>query len=170
MAFAVGLPFFSVYLFAMRAFYSIHDTRTPFLLNCLENAVNIVLALALIGPLGIPGLAYSFSAAYAVAAVVTLVVLGRRIGSMQGRGIETTVVKVGLVSAAAGTAAWVAAVTIGWDGTLRALAATLAGLVLGAAVLAVGLSIARVEEWAELVAGFRPAVRRGAVGGADVRR
>ena len=169
-AFAVGLPFFSVYLFAMRAFYSIHDTRTPFLLNCLENAVNIVLALALIGPLGIPGLAYSFSAAYAVAAIVTLVVLGRRIGSMQGRGIETTVVKVGLVSAAAGTAAWVAAVTIGWDGTLRALAATLAGLVLGAAVLAVGLSIARVEEWAELVAGFRPAARRGAVGGADVRR
>jgi len=74
------------------------------------------------------------------------------------------------VSAAAGTAAWVAAVTIGWDGTLRALAATLAGLVLGAAVLAVGLSIARVEEWAELVAGFRPAARRGAVGGADVRR
>jgi putative peptidoglycan lipid II flippase len=169
-AFAVGLPFFSIYLFAMRAFYSVNDTRTPFLLNCLENAVNIGLALVLIGPLGIPGLAYSFSAAYAVAAVVTLAVLGRRIGGMQGRGIETTVVKVGLVSAAAGTAAWVAAGAIGWAGDVRAIAATLAGLVLGGAVLAVGLTVSRVEEWTELVGGFRPAARRGAVGGPGVRR
>ena len=169
-AFAVGLPFFSLYLFAMRAFYSVHDTRTPFLLNCLENAVNIVLALALIGPLGIPGLAYSFSAAYAVAGIVTLVVLGRRIGGMQGRGIETTVVKVGLVSAAAGTAAWLVAVRIGWAGDLRAVAALVAGLAVGGAVLAGGLTLARVEEWTELVAGLRPGARRRAVGGASVRR
>jgi len=77
-AFAVGLPFFSVYLFALRAFYSLHDTRTPFLLNCLENAVNIVLALLLFGPLGVPGLAYAFSGAYAVAAVATLAVMEGR--------------------------------------------------------------------------------------------
>ena len=168
--FAVGLPFFSVYLFAMRAFYSIHDTRTPFLLNCFENAVNIGLAFALIGPLGIPGLAYAFSAAYAVASAVTLVVLGHRIGGMQGRGIETVVVKVGLVSAAAGVAAWVAAEAIGWASDLRAVAATVAGLVVGGAVLAAGLTAARVEEWSVLVAGVRPAARRGAVGGAGVGR
>ena len=44
-AFAVGLPAFSVYLYSLRAFYSMQDTRTPFLINCLENALNIVGAL-----------------------------------------------------------------------------------------------------------------------------
>lgn len=167
--FAVGLPFFSVYLFALRAFYSIHDTRTPFMLNCLENAVNIVLALVLIGPLGIPGLAYAFSGAYAVASVVTLLVLSRRIGGLQGRGIETTGVKVGVVSAVAAGAAWFVANSIGWAGDTRAVAATLAGLVIAGAGLAGGLTLTRVEEWQDLVSGLRPG-RRGGAGRASVRR
>jgi putative peptidoglycan lipid II flippase len=167
--FAVGLPFFSVYLFALRAFYSIHDTRTPFVLNCLENAVNIVLALVLIGPLGIPGLAYAFSGAYAVASVVTLLVLSRRIGGLQGRGIETTGVKVGVVSAVAAGAAWFVANSIGWAGDTRAVAATLAGLVIAGAGLAGGLTLTRVEEWQDLVSGLRPG-RRGGAGRASVRR
>src|SRR5207248_6742080 len=33
-AFSVGLLPFSIYLFAMRAFYARHDTFTPFWLNC----------------------------------------------------------------------------------------------------------------------------------------
>jgi putative peptidoglycan lipid II flippase len=169
-AFAVGLPFFSVYLFALRVFYSVHDTRTPFLLNCLENAVNVGLALALFGPLGIPGLAYAFSGAYAVAAVVTLAVLSRRIGGLQGRGIETTTSKVALVSAVAGTAAWLAAGAVGWAGGIRAVAATAAGLLVATLVLATGLTLTRVEEWQALAAGFRPARRRAAQGGAGVRR
>jgi putative peptidoglycan lipid II flippase len=167
-AFAVGLPFFSIYLFALRAFYSIHDTRTPFVLNALENAVNIGLALALWGPLGIPGLAYAFSGAYAVAAVLTMAALSRRIGGLQGRGIETTIAKVGAVSAAAGVSAWLVAVRLGWSGGVRSVAGTVLGLVVAAAVLALGLTLARVEEWQALVAGFRPA--RSGAGRAGVGR
>lgn len=169
-AFAVGLPFFSVYLFSLRAFYSLHDTRTPFLLNCVENAVNIVVAVALIGPLGIPGLAYSFSIAYAVAAVVTLAVLSRRIGGLQGRGIEATIVKVGVVSAGVGTAAWLLGDTIGWAGGIHAVAATLAGLVVAAVGLALGLGALRVEEWQDLLSSFRRTRRRGGSVGASVGR
>jgi putative peptidoglycan lipid II flippase len=169
-AFAVGLPFFSAYLFALRAFYSLDDTRTPFLLNCLENAVNVALAVALIGPLGIPGLAYAFSSAYAVAAVVTLAVLSRRIGGLQGRGIETTVVKVSLASAAAGLPAWLVAEAIGWSGGVDALAATLAGLGVGVVVLPIGLGLTRVEEWQALLASARPARRGRAPRGAGVGR
>ena len=44
-AFAVGLLPFSLYLFALRAFTSRLDTRTPFLINCVENAVNIALGV-----------------------------------------------------------------------------------------------------------------------------
>ena len=66
--FAVGLLPFSVYLFALRAFYARHDTFTPFWLNCVENAVNIALAFPLYAWLGIPGLALAFALAYFVGA------------------------------------------------------------------------------------------------------
>jgi putative peptidoglycan lipid II flippase len=158
--FAVGLPFFSVYLFSLRAFYSLEDTRTPFVINCVENAVNIGLALAFIGPFGIAGLGYAFSGAYAVAAVVSLGVLSRRIGGLQGRGIETSFVKVGVASAAAGTAAWFAAGAIGWAGGTRAVGATVVGAAVGLAGIAAGLSLTRVEEWQDLRGSFGSGRRR----------
>ena len=46
------------------------DTRTPFLLNVVENGVNVVLAFALVGRFGVQGLAFAYSAAYIVAAAV----------------------------------------------------------------------------------------------------
>ena len=33
---------FSVYLFVLRGFYAHHDTRTPFVVNVVENVINIV--------------------------------------------------------------------------------------------------------------------------------
>ena len=47
--FAVGLVGFAVYLFTLRGFYSLKDTRTPFLANLVENGVNVALAFALVG-------------------------------------------------------------------------------------------------------------------------
>ncbi|HSO96874.1 MAG TPA: murein biosynthesis integral membrane protein MurJ [Acidimicrobiia bacterium] len=168
--FAVGLPFFSVYLFSLRAYYSVHDTRTPFIINCLENAVNIGLALAFIGPFGIAGLGYAFSGAYAVAALVTLALLSRRLGGLQGRGIETTFVKVGVVSAFAGTAAWFAASAVGWAGGTRAVLATVLGALVGFVGIAVGLTLTHVEEWQDLRSSFGPARRRRGGGRAGVGR
>src|SRR5205814_8814767 len=40
--FAVGLLPFSLYLYALPGFYALHDTRTPFVLNCWENLINVV--------------------------------------------------------------------------------------------------------------------------------
>ena len=77
-AFAVGLLPFSLYLFALRAFTSRLDTRTPFLINCVENVVNIVLAFPLYAWLGIPGLALAFSLAYVVGVGVALVRVATR--------------------------------------------------------------------------------------------
>jgi len=50
------------------------------------------------------------------------------------------------------------------------VSATVLGLVVAGAVLAVGLTLARVEEWQALVAGLRPGARRGATGSAGVGR
>lgn len=150
-AFAAGLPFFSTYLFALRAFYSLSDTRTPFFLNCAENAINIALALALFGPFGIPGLAAAFSGAYAIASVFTLAVLSRRIGGLQGRGIGTTGGRVVLVSAVGAVAAWAVGEQIGWSTSGRAIVSVAIGLVVAGVLVIGGLWAARVEEVRELV-------------------
>ncbi|HUF83539.1 MAG TPA: lipid II flippase MurJ, partial [Acidimicrobiia bacterium] len=148
--FAVGLVPFSVYLFSLRAFYSFQDTRTPFLLNCFENAVSVALAFPLYFWLGIPGLALSFSGAYAAGAVVTLVVLRRRLGRFDGRRIADTTVRVlatGLVVAAA---TWAVARAMGWDSPSRAVLTTAVGVLVGIAACVGGFIVARVPELANL--------------------
>ena len=84
-AFGIGLVFFSVYLYTLRSFYAMQDTRTPFLLNCIENGINIGFALALYPTFGVQGLALAWSIAYGISAVVSLFWLRRRLGSLEGR-------------------------------------------------------------------------------------
>jgi len=165
--FAVGLPFFSTYLFALRAFYALEDTRTPFLLNCLENAVNIALALWLFDELGIEGLSFAFSGAYAVAAIATLAVLSRRLGGLQGRGIGTTVARVVVVAAVAGLAAWRVSDAIGWADPGVAVVSVVAGLLVAGALTAGGLWIARVHEFHEVLGLVRRRPEPAPTGGDD---
>ena len=51
--FALGLVGFSVYLFVLRGFYAHQDTRTPFVINVVQNVLNIVLAFVLVGRYGV---------------------------------------------------------------------------------------------------------------------
>ncbi len=149
--FAVGLPFFSVYLFALRAFYSLDNTKTPFLLGCIQNAVNVALAIALFDWLGIPGLAYAHSGAYAVGAMLTIFVLNRRIGSLRGRGIGLLGARVLVVAVAAGSGAWAMSRWVDWNSSGTALLATLLGLLTAGAITFGGLLALRVEEFSEVL-------------------
>ena len=92
--FVVGLLPFSLYLFALRVSTSRHDTYTPFWINCIENAVNIVLAFPLYAWLGIPGLALAFSLAYFVGVGVALFVLQRDLHGIDGPRLAATIAKV----------------------------------------------------------------------------
>ena len=67
--FALGLPGFCAYLYMVRVLQSMQRTKVAFFLYLLENGLNVVLALALVHPLGVRGLALSLSIAYTVAAV-----------------------------------------------------------------------------------------------------
>ena len=80
--FALGLVPFSVYLFTLRGFYAQQDTRTPFFINTIENGCNVLLALALFPALGVRGLSLAYAGAYAIAAVLALVLLQRRVGDL----------------------------------------------------------------------------------------
>lgn len=150
--FAIGLPFFSAYLFSLRAFYSMQDTRTPFFLNLFENAMNMLLAVLLFPWLGIPGLALAFSLAYASTAPITLGVLSKRLrpGGLQGRQIGTTSLRVLVVSIFGGLVAWVIGRTIGSATSIQAIASVFAGGLAGGAVIVLGMSLLRVPEFTDL--------------------
>ena len=92
-AFAVGLPGFSTYLYTLRGFYAMKNTRTPFLINCAENAINIAAAIVFVRWWGVVGLALSFALAYNVSAVAAVVLLARRNPGFDTRGLVHTWLK-----------------------------------------------------------------------------
>ncbi len=109
--FAPGLIGFSVYLFVLRGFYALQDTRRPFWINAGENLVNIVAAVALLS-FGLVGLASAFSVAYIVGAVIALAVPLRSVPpGFDLRGFVATLAR--CLIAAALMAAAVAAVVLG---------------------------------------------------------
>lgn len=85
---AVGLVGFSVYLFALRGFYARGNTRTPFFVNLVENAVNIVLAFLLVDRFDVLGLGLAFGLAYIVGAIIALVALGRAVPTWHPRSLQ----------------------------------------------------------------------------------
>lgn len=148
--FGGGLFFFSVYLYTLRGFYSLQDTRTPFWVNLAENGLNIVLALVLHPVMGVQGLALAWSIAYAVSAVLALLLLRARLGRIEGRRTVGAGLRVAPASAAAGAVSVVVAGVFGAHGPWRSLlSATLAGLA-GLVVYVAALRVLRSRELAEL--------------------
>jgi putative peptidoglycan lipid II flippase len=157
-AFSVGLLGFSVYLLALRGFYAFKDTRTPFFVNLAENGVNIVAAVALVGVLGVQGLALAYALAYSVGAVLALASLRQRVQGLGGRqavdGIGRIVVAAGIMA----IAVWAVANVVGSDEGLGAVARTLSGVLVGIAVYLVALVALRVPDAMDLLRRLR---RRG---------
>jgi putative peptidoglycan lipid II flippase len=61
--YAIGLLFLSVNDLMIRAYYSMHDMRTPLMFGGFSVAINIILILILVGPMGLAGLALATSIA-----------------------------------------------------------------------------------------------------------
>jgi putative peptidoglycan lipid II flippase len=102
--FSLGLPGFCTFLFMVRVLQSMQDTRTAFRLYLVENAINIAVGVALVGPLGVRGLALSLSIAYTLAALVGLSVVRSRVGGLGGDDLVTPVKRVAGASGVMGVA------------------------------------------------------------------
>ncbi len=139
--FALGLPGFCAYLYFVRVLQSMQRTKVAFYLYLVENALNVVLAVALVGPLGVRGLALSLSIAYTVAAVLALAVFRQWFGRLADR---ETWAPLGRVIAATVPMAVVVLVVSNLSGST-----SVAGLLarVTAAVLAGGLTFGAVVVW-----------------------
>jgi putative peptidoglycan lipid II flippase len=145
-ALALGLLPFSVYLYVLRGFYALQDTRTPFFINCFENALNIVLALALFPHFGVQGLALAYAGAYGCAVVVALVVYVRRIGGGVTHDTARVVARAAIAGLVLGVVAAPVAGAIGDAGTAHAVAAAVGGAVAGGLAYLVALRLLGVSE------------------------
>lgn len=154
-AFALSLVPFSVYLYVMRAFYALQDTRTPFVLNSFENGLNVVLAIVLFPHFGVQGLALAWSGAYFAAAVGALLVLRRRIGGVPDAAALRSTLRAGVAVLALAAVAAPIAGAIGRSTPARALLATATAGAVGTLVYVVGLILMRSDELGSLVGLLR---------------
>jgi putative peptidoglycan lipid II flippase len=154
--FSLGLVPFSIYLFSLRAFYSLQDTRTPFFLNCFENALNIALAFPLYKAFGVPGLAVAFAGAYGGASVLTIVVLRRRLGYIDGRRLIDTLTRSIAAGGLVALVTWMIARGLGWSNAWIAVGTTVGF----AEYFAVSAAL-RMRELDDLWSLFAPRIRRG---------
>jgi putative peptidoglycan lipid II flippase len=158
--FALGLVGHCVLEVVSRAFYALHDTRTPVIVGVVAMTLNIVLSLALwrifvsIGWMPHGALALANSLATAIECAVLLELIRRRMGGLQAARLRP-----GLLAATASAAVmslslvgWLY-VTQGWPAVTMAVGGVLLGL-------GVYLGVAVVLGAPEPIALWRAAVRR----------
>jgi putative peptidoglycan lipid II flippase len=134
--FALGLAGFSVYLFALRGFYAHQDTRTPFVVNVVENAINVVLAIVLAERWGVLGLGAAFAIAYLVCGAWALQVLAYKVPGFDLRGVMVAIVRMVLASVLMAEVMWLVASAVGGNEGVDALVRVIVPGVAGAAVYA----------------------------------
>jgi putative peptidoglycan lipid II flippase len=105
--YSLGLIGHSAVEIQARAFYALHDTKTPVIIGVGAMAVNMLLSVVLRGSLAHGGLALANSVATMLEMVLLFALLARRIGGLNWGGLAETVLKTGAASAAMGLAlAW----------------------------------------------------------------
>jgi len=144
-AFALGLPGFCIFQFVIRAFQTRHHGHAAFALYVVENALTIALAIALVGPLHVTGLALANSIAYSATAVVGFVWLRKDLGALMGPGTARAVTRVLGASLAMGLVA-IVAVNLSTSTTTGGLLFRLGSAGIGAGVT-YGLFLALIRHY-----------------------
>ena len=104
--FVVGLLPFSLFQLFLRAFYSLQDTKTPFLINCAAVALNTAINIPMFFLLGVRGLAAGHAIAYVAGAALQARALSRRIGGLDGRRVAAALAKIGAAAGVMGFLVW----------------------------------------------------------------
>jgi putative peptidoglycan lipid II flippase len=119
MCFAAGLPGFSAFMLLMRGFQSMQDTRSMFWLYVVENALTLVLAVALFAAFDVAGLAVAWVGAYSVAAIVAFARLRRRTGGLDGAAVAASLGRVAAATAVMAGVVFLLGLAIGYGSSAR---------------------------------------------------
>jgi putative peptidoglycan lipid II flippase len=153
---SLGLVGYSIYLFALRGFYAHQDTRTPFLINLVQNILNIILAFALVHSYGVLGLGVAFAASYIIGAVIALYALRIKVRSFPVGDVLMSLARMLAAAAVMGLILWLALKPVGNNHGFGALLKISVGTVIGTLVYLGALTLLRVPE----VTGLRSVSQR----------
>ena len=161
MFYAPGLLGYSAVKIASPSFYALRDSRTPVLISIASVTLNLVLNLVLVSVLGYRGLALGTAIAAMFNAVVLLLLLGRRLGGLDGARVSIALLKIAVASAVMGAAAlaasrWLEALVPGEQWYLRMM--QVFGAIAAGMVVLIGC--ARLLRISELDAAVARVVRR----------
>lgn len=156
--FALGLVGHSCLELAARTFFAQKDTITPLIVAVVFAALNIGLAVILMGPLGHGGLALANSIAVTGEVGMLLLLLSKRLDGIDGRATTTVLIRVTAASIVM-AAAILGTLAVAQRTGLGELVATLAAAGTGALVYVVACRVLGVRELQNLVRAFAPAGR-----------
>ncbi len=105
LAFLPGLPAHALIAVLARAFYARQDTLTPVLAAIGAVIINTTLAAVLVGPYGLPGMAFAIAIAAWLEAAALIVLLRRREGPLGLATVAWVAVRTLLAAVVAGAAA-----------------------------------------------------------------
>ena len=121
-------------MFVLRGFYAHHDTRTPFIVNVGENALNIVLAFVLVRQYGVLGLGLAFALAYLVSAMWAVKVLSYKVRGFTLRPILASFWRMLLAAVLMAAAVWLITRDVEPDSGWQAFAQLIVGGTVGVIV------------------------------------
>jgi putative peptidoglycan lipid II flippase len=163
--FLIGLTAHALIAVLARAFYARQDTATPVVAAVAAVAINTTLAIVLVGPLGLGGIALAIAIAAWVEALALIVVLSRRLPLFPLAGMGRVAMESVAGSLAAGAVAYVVLrVTGDWLGPdasrlLLLVQVTVVGLGFGLVYAAISVAL-RIPELPTIVGVMADALRR----------
>jgi putative peptidoglycan lipid II flippase len=104
----IGLPFAAVDLLLVYAFYARQDTLTPAIIGLISLVLYMVVAVLLLPRLGLFSLMVADSTKHIVHALLSGILLRRRLSGFAGQRLLLTLGKTGLAALLMGVVAWVA--------------------------------------------------------------
>lgn len=104
--YSIGLTGIGIREMASKMFYSIKDTKTPMLIGVMGVFINVTLNLILIRYLEHSGLALATSIATLVSALLMMIVLRKKLGTIKGSYLLQTALKISLASGVMGLTLW----------------------------------------------------------------
>ena len=139
-----GLPAAAIDQMLIFAFYARKDTVTPVLVGVMATGVYLVVALSLIGSMGMAGLVLANSAQWISHAIIIFLLLWRRMGGLGGldvgRTVTRTIVACAAMAAVMGVVVFLAEPRLGSDGLIaNAMLVILAGA--GGALTFAGMAL-----------------------------
>lgn len=163
--YVAGLVFHSLLEVVVRAFYALHDTRTPVTMTVINMGLNIAFSLTFptwfsrLGWMPHGGLALANSLATLLECSALIFLLRRRLGGLEGKRLFSAASQALLVSAVMGLAVWGGlTLTAGLALWLKILV----GVILGGGIYSLGLLLLRVPEASQARDFVRKKIRAAA--------